>query len=42
MSEVVKDTGLCEDIIENEWNVIRYHNKLSYLKDKSKWQNEGK
>jgi hypothetical protein len=38
MSEVVKDTLLNEDLIE-KWNVLRYHNKLSYLKDKDKWSN---
>ena len=24
------------------WNVIRYYNKLSYLKDKTKYENGGK
>jgi hypothetical protein len=34
---VVKDTNLTEDQIF-EWSVIRYYNKLAYLKDKGKFE----
>lgn len=33
----VEDTGLSEDDIYN-WNVLRFANKLSYLKDKGKFE----
>jgi hypothetical protein len=39
MSEVVKDTNLNEDDVWN-WNVLRYYNKLSYLKDRGKYNDE--
>lgn len=29
-----ENTGITEDEIYTEWNVIRFMNKLSYLKDK--------
>ncbi|HRG02513.1 MAG TPA: hypothetical protein PKZ75_15475, partial [Bacteroidia bacterium] len=40
-SEVVKDSLVNEDEVW-KWNVIRYYNKLSYLKDKAKYENVGK
>lgn len=37
ISQCVIDTGLSEDEIY-DWNVIRFHNKLAYLKDKGKFE----
>jgi len=37
VSLVVADSGLSEDVIQ-EWNVIRFYNKLSYLKDRGKFE----
>jgi hypothetical protein len=34
---VVADTNLTEDEVFN-WSVIRYYNKLAYLKDKGKFE----
>jgi hypothetical protein len=37
VSLIVIDSGLNENDIW-DWNVIRFHNKLSYLKDKGKFE----
>ena len=37
VSLTVIDSGLSEDEIY-KWNVLRFHNKLSYLKDKGKFE----
>lgn len=34
---VVKDTNLTEDVVYS-WSVLRYYNKLAYLKDKGKFE----
>lgn len=39
ISLCVQDSGLSEDEIY-KWNVIRFYNKLAYLKDKGKFEIE--
>lgn len=37
VSLCIEDSGLNEDSIY-EWNVLRFYNKLAYLKDKGKFE----
>jgi hypothetical protein len=34
-----ENTGVVEDVIWKDWSVIKFLNKLSYLKDKDKFLN---